>query len=1210
MTANRLYSILFVLLASTVGMRAQISEGGTPLSLQPAYGLGTDHIPTEHIAPPSAAMIQQMEAEDASEGKNPRIGVLMPANLTANNSGEWQTISKGGDRVWRLRIRSEEALGLTLYWSDFHLPAGAKLFVFTPDQVEVYGAFTAANNDPSGFFATQLVHYNELIVEYFEPAEVAGQGSFTISDVAYAWRHVKSRTPGLPPGRDFGDSGACEVNVNCSPEGNNWQDEKRGVSRYLVVVGAGQGWCTGTMVNNARQDCTPYFLTAWHCGEGATAANFNQWVFYFNYEAPTCANPANGNNLPNNTMTGCAMRANSNDGGGNSGSDFLLVQLNQNPPAAYNLYYCGWNATGVANTGGVNISHPAGDIKKISTYTNTLISATWGGQVQNTHWTANWVATANGNGVTEGGSSGSALFDNNGRIVGTLTGGPSNCNAAAANRNDQFGKVSYHWQSNGAATNRQLKPWLDPDNTGALTLDGVYAPCTGFTLAANPTAITACAGANATSVITVNALGGFNTPVNLTASGAAGATFQFSTNPVTPGNTSIITISGLAAGNYNVTVTGTAGATPQTVVLQVAVSGAAPGTPVLTTPVNAANGVANQPTLNWNAIAGATYQVQVATDAAFTNIVATATGLATNSWTVTPVLSQNTTYYWRVRASNGCGQGNFATAFSFTTGSINCVTVNSTNVPVTITAAGTPTITSTLSFPNAGSITDVNVTALSGTHSYISDLTFTLTSPAGTSVTLMDQICNAENNFNIRFDDVAAGTPPCPPIDGLAYPPNQPLAGFNGQNPQGTWTLTVTDGFNQDGGALQAWGIEICYVGGGCNLTATATATNVTCNGAANGAVTVVPTGGTAPYFYTWNNGATTASLSNLAPGAYVVTVTDANSCTATASASITQPTVFNVSFGITNTPPGACTGALTANTTGGGGGPFTYLWSTGATTQAANNLCAGTYTVTVTSVNGCTVSGTGTVNVLNTPLVLNASATPATCFGVCNGSATVGVTGGVPPYTYAWSNGGAAQTAGNLCAGSYTVTVTGANGNSATATAQVAQPNSAPTATLTLQPATALNPPCDGSATVLGAGGTPSYTYAWSNGETSSTATGLCGNQNYSVTLTDANGCTATAAFTAPYNPVGVELVPGLSVFNLSPNPNGGIFVVEAYFDQRPADAVLEVFNATGQLLRQYPLTGQLNRQEVSLAGFPSAVYFVRLKTALGTAVKPVIVR
>ena len=256
---------------------------------------------------------------------------------------------------------------------------------------------------------------------------------------------------------------------------DNWQLYKRGIARMLFREGSYWYYCTGTLINNTNQDGTPYFLTAEHCGGSASAADRNVWQFYFNYERPGCPNTGTP---PTNLRTGCVLKAKGLISGG---SDFQLVQLNSAPPQAWNPYYNGWDRNTTPATGGVGIHHPSGDAKKISTYTGTLTSASpniGGSQMaSNSAWRVVWTQTANGHGCTEGGSSGSPIFNNAGLVVGTLSGGSSYCSSPS--NPDYYGKFSYHWQSNGTTNDKRLEPWLDPANTGVMTLPG-YDPYGGI----------------------------------------------------------------------------------------------------------------------------------------------------------------------------------------------------------------------------------------------------------------------------------------------------------------------------------------------------------------------------------------------------------------------------------------------------------------------------------------------------------------------------------------------------------------------------------------------------------------------------------------------------------------------------------------------------------------------------------------------------------
>ncbi|HVI47913.1 MAG TPA: pre-peptidase C-terminal domain-containing protein [Chitinophaga sp.] len=465
-----LFTLLCLLLACTT-LKAQTSRGGRPYSYASRL---PEEINTKTVA---ALPVQKLQVEDEvnlKQGLPLRIGVIAPASWSLSNAGSWTTLPDG-DRIWRLRINVTGAVASSLYYENFHLPEGAKLYVYNGDRSQLIGAFSSENNQETGLFATEILKGDVCTLEYYEPKAVKGQGHFTISGVnnIYSTKIPEARKS---LDKTVGASGSCNVNVNC-PEGANWQNQKRAVAKIILKVGGASYLCTGALVNNARKDCKPYFLTANHCGSNASAADFNQWVFYFNYEAPSCSNPTS--EPAANTITGCVQRARSGDGGNVEGSDFQLLEFNQSVPSSYNVYYAGWNANTAASPSGVGIHHPAGDIKKISTYTSPLVESNYGGggTAPYTHWQATWVQTQTNWSITEGGSSGSPLFNNNGQIVGQLSGGPSSCSAAASSKYDYYGKVARSWTSNGTDALHQLKPWLDPDNSGVLSLTGSNYPC-------------------------------------------------------------------------------------------------------------------------------------------------------------------------------------------------------------------------------------------------------------------------------------------------------------------------------------------------------------------------------------------------------------------------------------------------------------------------------------------------------------------------------------------------------------------------------------------------------------------------------------------------------------------------------------------------------------------------------------------------------------
>lgn len=475
-----LFALGFSLTMLSSGVSAQnISKG----EIIPLSFVLNKNVPTQSLSIPN---LEQLRAEDILRDKNGelyRIGVPIFTNISTENTGLWTT-QANGDRVWELKINAAGAEALSFIFSNFKL-YGSSVFTVT-DLNGVYRHKPVSKEDMLEDFQQHLAlcFGDELILRLLEPKGT--QASEILMDrVMYDYRST-----GNPMIQKINESDACEINVNCSPVGDTWQDEKRGVARILITDAAGQGWCSGSLVNNTAQDCKPLFLTALHCGITTSAANSNLWKFYFKYESPSCTNPSTAGTLDDYFITGCVRKANSNDNGGDTGSDFLLLQLGSAANEAatittlktanFNAYWNGWDANNSAVAGGAGIHHPAGDIKKISTFTATPTSQTYGGAVANTHWRFSWSANSNGHGVTEGGSSGSPIFKSNGRIFGTLTGGSSFCNQLTAP--DYYGKVSYHWTSNSTNPTYQLKTFLDPGNTGALVLDGSSNPCSAPTI--------------------------------------------------------------------------------------------------------------------------------------------------------------------------------------------------------------------------------------------------------------------------------------------------------------------------------------------------------------------------------------------------------------------------------------------------------------------------------------------------------------------------------------------------------------------------------------------------------------------------------------------------------------------------------------------------------------------------------------------------------
>lgn len=329
-----------------------------------------------------------------------------------------------------------------------------------------------------------------------------------------------------------------------------------------------------------------------------------------------------------------------------------------------------------------------------------------------------------------------------------------------------------------------------------------------------------CAPDNAVYTIDVNQSLGFADPVTLSASGTpAGMTATFSANPVTPAGTSVLTIGNTAAGpagDYTIDVTGTAGTKTRAAQLSLSVSTSTPATAALISPADGQLDVPTMVTFTWDAVGqAATYEIQIATDAAFTNLV-DADQLTGTSYASSVTLNPTTTYFWRIRAANTCGLGDFSAPVSFTTQNIICVTPN-----IAIPDNSAAGVDSQASLGTGGTLTDLNV-SIDATHTYVGDLAFTLTNNStGTSAVIIDRPGRIDsgfgcsnNNINAILDDEATllAEDQCSSTGDAALSgslvPNNPLSVFDGEDLSGNWTLNVSDNAGADLGTLNEWCLQ------------------------------------------------------------------------------------------------------------------------------------------------------------------------------------------------------------------------------------------------------------------------------------------------------------------------------------------------------------------------------------------------------------------
>lgn len=392
----------------------------------------------------------------------------------------------------------------------------------------------------------------------------------------------------------------------------------------------------------------------------------------------------------------------------------------------------------------------------------------------------------------------------------------------------------------------------------------------------------------------------------------------------------------------------------------------------------------------------------------------------------------------------------------------------------------------------------------------------------------------------------------------------------------------------------------------------TLTPTNATC-GLSDGTMTLAVSGGVGPFTYAWSNGASTQNLGNLAPGIYTVTVTDSKGCEDILTANVINAGAPALALGAVTNPAcfGQNNGAATVSATGGTG-TLTYNWSCapGNNSPTATGLSGGSCTVTVTDANNC--ASILSFNLTTPPaIVLNTNNTNILCNGDNNGTASVTLlAGGAGSLGVAWAGPGGFTATGNslngLRAGTYVATATDANGCTVSSSVTIAEPARL---AVSLSPVEPSDPTaCDGIITAAATGGTAPYAYLWSNGANSAFNFGLC-NGTFTVTVTDANGCTSIQVTRFAVS-IDKDLAAGVNSFNLMPNPNNGQFSIELALAQR-SEVAVEVLNTQGQMVFRRNL-GVLQTAEtaMNLSHLSAGIYLVRVKTALGEVSRKLVIR
>ncbi len=468
------YKVLVVLLFFCMTVSSQVTNEGEPWSWKVSKEKKNKISPTVM----KSFDLNKIKAEDAKNDIDKsipwRFGHELNVKLNLKNSGVWDDLPNG--RIWRINIVSKGAKTLNFIFDSFRIPEGATVYLYNNDKSDLLGAYTSVFNRPDKMLGTWLVEGESVHIEYFEPYGVKEKGELSLAKVVHGYRTI---TEAQRQQKALGSSQDCNQDVDC-PVGADFDPVKDKLKRSVALLILGGGVCSGTLINNTNNDRKPYFLTANHCFISTRGTEDpSTWAFRFNWISPdpSCATTTpSTDGIFNQTTSGATVLAN------NSGSDFALVNIDTDLPSEWNLEWAGWDRTGDVPEFVVGIHHPNGDIMKVCREDDPLGSSAQEEILGLVAPVNSWIVNDWDLGVTEGGSSGSAIFDPAGRIIGQLAGGGAAC--AGTNDNglpDFYGKFDVSWCSSTTDSSNSLSTWLDPGNTKRTKLNMLSEELNGQT---------------------------------------------------------------------------------------------------------------------------------------------------------------------------------------------------------------------------------------------------------------------------------------------------------------------------------------------------------------------------------------------------------------------------------------------------------------------------------------------------------------------------------------------------------------------------------------------------------------------------------------------------------------------------------------------------------------------------------------------------------
>jgi len=739
--------------------------------------------------------LREKELEKRLKGRRNQFATAHEVAIDCHQYGEWSELSDD-QLLWQMQFKSKGAYSLNLGFSEFRLPEGATLYILSPVTKKVFGPFTPADNDLHNQYWTPAIQGDELIVQVRLPKNKKNQLQLTLKTINHDFMNI------------FGRSGSCNLDTECGiNDGFDIIEPHRDVIRSVGVLQiSGRFECSGFLVNNTRNDRTPLFMTANHCG--IDAINAPTVVVYWNHQNSSCRTPdsessgANGDGALDQFNTGSTFLASSNNRTVSEPPDFTLIQLDDEVNTDFNPYFAGWTRRNPETTSTFCVHHPQTAEKRISFDFDSPVYTTQDSGDTTFIRILDWDI-----GTTEGGSSGSPLFNDQELVIGHLNGG----NAACGNNEwDEYGLFSQAWEGNETPETR-LKDWLDPDGLNLMELEGADG---AFFVNLSEDLLNICGLDQNQIELNINIAELFASPVSLSIQNEPeGIVTSFSESSIASGGSTTLTIenfNNLATGTYLVQVLADDGTNSAVANININLEDNVPEDIALIEPVS--NSVLDnaRPIISWTGTAES-FDVEISNSSDFSEVVFSDFNLSITQ-IQTPLLSDNTTFYWRVRGSNNCGLSEWSNSFIFTTAKISCEDKKAADLPLEISTTANDTVRSSIEIEIEGTVLDVIIPNISGTHTWTSDLVMTLISPFGTEVELISNNCSQGINFNIGFNDngIIHGSVPCPYTDGLEYQPKEALSSFQGENAKGTWTLQIVDEVNLDAGSFDDWSLIVC----------------------------------------------------------------------------------------------------------------------------------------------------------------------------------------------------------------------------------------------------------------------------------------------------------------------------------------------------------------------------------------------------------------